>query len=129
MKRILSWSILVGFAVAQMAIIAPKFITTGSETMYMAIVAPITGPDAECGKAMVDGVTLMIDTREESGALGDRDIQLIIKDDKSDPQTAMAHAATLAQDEEKSLATNILSKIIRFFEITPNKPMPRSIAG
>ena len=100
MKRILSWSILIGFAVAQMAIIAPKFITSGSETMYMAVVGPMTGPDAERGKAMVDGATLMIDTLEKSGELGDRDIQLIIKDDKSDPQTAMEHAAALAQDEQ-----------------------------
>ena len=84
MKRILSWSILIGFAVAQMAIIAPKFITSGSETMYMAVVGPMTGPDAERGKAMVDGATLMIDTLEKSGELGDRDIQLIIKDDKSE---------------------------------------------
>jgi len=100
MKRILSWSILIGFAVAQMAIIAPKFITSGSETMYMAVVGPMTGPDAERGKAMVDGATLIIDTLEKSGELGDRDIQLIIKDDKSDPQTAMEHAAALAQDEQ-----------------------------
>lgn len=32
-------------------------------------------------------------------------------------------------DEEKSLAANILSKISRFFEITPDKPVPKSIAG
>jgi len=100
MKRILSWLVLIGFAVAQISIIAPKFITAGSETMYMAVVGPMTGPDAARGKAMVDGATLMIDTLEESGILGDRDIQLIVKDDQSNPQIAMEHAAALAQDEQ-----------------------------
>jgi hypothetical protein len=100
MKRILSWLLLIGFAVAQISIIAPKFITAGSETMYMAVVGPMTGPDAARGKAMVDGATLMIDTLGESGALGDRDIQLIVKDDQSNPQIAMEHAAALAQDEQ-----------------------------
>lgn len=100
MKRILSWCLLVGFAIAQMAIIAPKFITAGSETMYIAVVGPMTGPDAERGKAMVDGATLMVDTLEESGDLGDRDIELLVMDDKSDPQTAMEHAANIAQDDQ-----------------------------
>jgi ABC-type branched-subunit amino acid transport system substrate-binding protein len=100
MKRILSWLVLIGFAVAQISIIAPKFISAGSETMYMAVVGPMTGPDAARGKAMVDGATLMIDTLEESGILGDRDIQLIVKDDQSNPQIAMEHAAALAQDEQ-----------------------------
>lgn len=57
MKRIISWSILIGFAVAQMVIIAPKFITASSETMYMAVVGPMTGSDAAAeGEQQLDNI-------------------------------------------------------------------------
>lgn len=98
MGRIFYWVMFVGFAAANLMMVAPQLMSTSEETVRIAVVGPMSGPDADDGRDLVDGVRILVERLEQSGDLGARRIDLDIRDDANSPETAVQVARDLADE-------------------------------
>ena len=74
----------VALAVALLALPAVAQ-TTGANPVRIGVVGPFTGPSADFGVPMLNGVQLAVDEINAVGGYLGRPLQLVIKDDKADP--------------------------------------------
>ena len=65
----------------------------------IAIVAPLTGPEAEIGQEQVHAAQLAVNEINDHGGINDSPVQLLVLDDGNDPDTAMRQAQELSQNE------------------------------
>ncbi len=100
MKKILSWITVAVFAALQLALLAPDLLSSSSGTFKVAIVGPMSGADEAQGKAMLAGARKLIDTyNRERDTLTPR-VELVVFDDKNDPDLAKELAAEIADDPD-----------------------------
>lgn len=70
------------------------------EPVKIGLVAAITGPSALSGEAITRGLTVAIDEiNANGGVMGDRPIELVIRDDESTPAKGVAAARELIEQE------------------------------
>jgi len=100
LKELFAAAVLAVFLLGLLISVAPRLLTTSGETYYLGLVGPMSGTDAKQGKAMVAGARLLIERANASGELGEKHIELIIRDDKNDPETARKQALSLAQETD-----------------------------
>ena len=67
------------------------------EPISVGFAGVLTGPQADLGVAGRDGVILAVEQINEQGGINGRPIELIIKDDQGDPETARKVDAELAE--------------------------------
>ncbi len=99
-KELFALAMLTAFVLGLLVTVAPRLISAGGETVYLGLVGPMSGPDADLGQAMVAGASLMVERANASGELGQRRLELVIRDDKNDPETAKAQAVSLAEETD-----------------------------
>jgi branched-chain amino acid transport system substrate-binding protein len=69
-----------------------------TQTIRIAAVAPLTGPQADVGQDLLNGVRLAVDERNARGGVLGRQIELIVFDDAADPKEAVSVAHKIASD-------------------------------
>jgi len=95
MRRIL-WGVLAALSLAAEA-------QTGVQTLRIGVIGPFTGASADFGVPMLNGIKLAVDEINAVGGYLGRPLELVIKDDKADPNTGLA--AGQAMVGEKVAAT------------------------
>ncbi|MCB1987400.1 MAG: ABC transporter substrate-binding protein, partial [Burkholderiaceae bacterium] len=60
------------------------------------VIGPFTGPSSDFGKPMLQGIELAADEINAVGGYLGRPLQLVVKDDRGDPQTGLAASQELA---------------------------------
>lgn len=127
-------------------LIAPALVVTalfmgcfGSKAVTMAVVAPLTGDDAEEGKSIVNAVQLAVDEWNQKGGLFGKPIKLVSKDDKESPETAVTIANELSDDKVSAvighytsnctLAARDVYSIRKTLMITPSSTNPAITDG
>ncbi len=99
-KEILTWGVLVGFLVTMALMVAPRFVSSASQTLRIGLVGPMSGPDAKLGESMVAGANLVIERMNATAGDQQKRIELVIRDDKNDPETARQSAIELAEKSD-----------------------------
>lgn len=66
--------------------------------LKIGVIGPVTGPSSDFGNPMVNGVRLAIDEINAVGGYVGRPLQLVIKDDKGDPNAGLQGAQALAAE-------------------------------
>lgn len=66
--------------------------------LKIGLVGPITGPSSDFGVPMTNGVKLAVDEINAVGGYLGRPLQLVVKDDKGDPDTGRKAAEELARE-------------------------------
>ncbi len=95
--------------VAALAVLAgaPAAAAAGKGPIKVGFVAPLTGPFAEPGKAMVEGFTMYLD--EIGRQVAGRPVELIVEDDEGQPQVTLTKVRKLVEhDGVQMLAGNLL---------------------
>ncbi|MBK7898082.1 MAG: ABC transporter substrate-binding protein [Azonexus sp.] len=77
--------------------------TWGADPVRIAVTGPYSGPSAPMGQSMLAGVKLAADEINLGGGLFGRPLELVIKDDKGDPETAK-QVSTEAVRQDKVVA-------------------------
>ena len=73
------------------------------EYLYIAAVGPMSGPDADAGQDMIDGITLALDRSNEQGGANGKEIRLLTFDDQDDEDFARAAALDIAEQDRVTL--------------------------
>lgn len=71
-----------------------------SDTIYIGLAAPLTGDSAMYGETVRDGVSFAVDEINNAGGIDGKKIELVIQDDKGDPQEAAMVAQKLSEDQK-----------------------------
>ena len=79
--------------------------TEEKPTVKFGTAMPLTGPQAEMGKDLLNGITLAVEQVNNAGGILGHKIKLIAEDDQADPKTAVAVA-------NKFAATNDLFVVV-----------------
>jgi branched-chain amino acid transport system substrate-binding protein len=77
--------------------------SAGSNTLKIGIVFPLTGGSADFGQSSLNGIQLAVDEINELGGYLGRRFELLIKDDKSDPEIGIKASQELVK--EQAIAT------------------------
>lgn len=99
-KELFAWAMLAAFVVGTALTVAPNLVSPTTRTLYIGIAGPMSGPDAALGQAMVDGAQVLVDRTNFSGALGDKRLALMVRDDKNDPAVAERIAREFAEETD-----------------------------
>jgi len=74
------------------------------ETIYIAVVGPMSGPDASLGESMINGATHYLDHMHKNrNELPGKKIELLVYDDKNDEYTAKMIAAQIVNQKKAVL--------------------------
>ena len=73
------------------------------QEITIALAGPMSGKDRSQGEAMLQGARLCLDNLEKNGRLKNKEIKLLILDDKNDRATAQKIATQLTEDNEALL--------------------------
>lgn len=66
--------------------------------LYIGLAAPLTGDSAMYGETVRDGVAFAVDQINTAGGINGQQLELVIQDDKGDPQEAAMVAQKLSED-------------------------------
>ncbi len=69
-------------------------------TLYIGLAAPLTGDSAMYGETVRDGVVYAVDEINAAGGINGQQIELIMEDDKGDPQEAAMVAQKLSENQD-----------------------------
>ncbi|MBF0283283.1 MAG: ABC transporter substrate-binding protein [Magnetococcales bacterium] len=104
MTRKLIIALLVVVAVAVVAVLTTKSFSGGKkDTYFLGLAAPLTGEFKDAGLSMKRGVALAVKEMQESGELGDLNLELQVGDDQSvvgDAKNAVQVAKELTSNEK-----------------------------
>ena len=82
--------------------------SSAAEELRMGLIAPMTGPFAQVGKDMVDGINMYLE--ERSGDFAGAKVKLIVEDSQAKPDTAVTKAKKLTlQDKVHMLVGGVLA--------------------
>lgn len=98
MPNIIRSSLLAG-AVAMIAVIPAK----AQETVKLGLVAAMSGQSAKSGEAIVRGLSLAIDEINAAGGLLGKKVELLVRDDESNPAKGVIAARELVQREKVAM--------------------------
>ena len=85
------------FALASFA--QPSLAQSGVQPLRIGVIGPFTGASADFGVPMLNGIKLAVDEINAVGGYLGRPLELVIKDDKADPETGLAHAKAMAGEK------------------------------
>jgi branched-chain amino acid transport system substrate-binding protein len=93
----LSRRMLLAGAALSLSLAAPAF---ADDTIKFGLVAAMSGQSAKSGEAIVRGLSLAIDEINASGGLLGRKVELLVRDDESNPAKGVIAARELVQREK-----------------------------
>src|ERR1044071_8373787 len=69
-----------------------------SSTIRIAAIAPTTGPQAEVGQDLINGIKIAVDERNAKGGILGKKVELVVFDDTADPKEAVSVAHKITSD-------------------------------
>jgi branched-chain amino acid transport system substrate-binding protein len=85
------------FALALCLVISPAFAQTN--TFRLGVVGPFTGPSADFGMPMLQGIQLAVEEINAVGGYLGRPLELVIKDDKANPDEGLKQSQALIAEK------------------------------
>ena len=103
-----------GLAVlATVAGFATPITARAQETMKLGLVAAMSGQSAKSGEAIVRGLSIALDEINAKGGVLGRKLELVVRDDESNPAKGVVAARELVQREKVVAMFGGLDKIGR----------------
>ena len=100
LNKILVLLLVLGLAVAGTGCGGNGEQSDAADTLYIGLAAPLTGESAMYGETVRDGVVFAIDEINDAGGINGMQIELVIEDDKGDPQEAAMVAQKLSENQK-----------------------------
>lgn len=72
--------------------------TSAMAPLLIGVIGPLTGPSADFGVPMLNGVKLALEEINSFGGYLGRPLELVVKDDKADPQIGLQRSEELAKE-------------------------------
>ena len=94
MRRIPAWLAIAAGAWTLVA--TPLLHAQEGNVVRVGVIGPFTGPSSDFGKPMLQGIELAVEEINAVGGYVGRPLQLVIKDDRGDPQTGLTASQELA---------------------------------
>jgi branched-chain amino acid transport system substrate-binding protein len=69
------------------------------QPLRIGVIGPFTGASADFGVPMLNGIRLAVDEINAVGGYLGRPLEIVVKDDKADPETGLAHAKAMAAEK------------------------------
>lgn len=88
----------VGAALAALCLATPA-LSLAQQTLRIGVIGPFSGASADFGVPMLNGIKLAVDEINAVGGYLGRPLELVVKDDKADPDQGLAHAKALAGEK------------------------------
>ena len=85
------------FALALCLVISPAFAQTN--TFRLGVIGPFTGPSADFGMPMLQGIQLAVEEINAVGGYLGRPLELVIKDDKANPDEGLKQSQALIAEK------------------------------
>ncbi|MGS2743519.1 ABC transporter substrate-binding protein [Halomonas sp. LS-001] len=95
-KSIKQWLI----PLTTVGLIASSGITQAENTLKVGLVAALSGQSAKSGEAITRGLTIAIDEINANGGILGREVELLRRDDESNPNKGLLAARELVQNED-----------------------------
>lgn len=98
-----TWSrrfIIAGLSVTGLALLGAQNIALAEEPIKVGLVAALSGQSAKSGEAITRGLTIAIDEINNAGGIKGRKIELVARDDESNPGKGLLAARELVQREK-----------------------------
>lgn len=92
--------VLAGISTAALALSAPFSLVQAQETIKVGLVAALSGQSAKSGEAITRGLTIAIDEVNAAGGVNGKKLQLVSRDDESNPGKGLLAARELVQREK-----------------------------
>src|SRR6195256_3784701 len=93
----ISRRLLLAGAALSLTVVAPAF---ADDTIKLGLVAAMSGQSAKSGEAIVRGLSLAIDEINAKGGLLGKKVELLARDDESNPAKGVIAARELVQREQ-----------------------------
>lgn len=98
-----SWTrrlVLAGISTAALALSAPFDLAQAQETIKVGLVAALSGQSAKSGEAITRGLSIAIDEVNAAGGINGKKLELVSRDDESNPGKGLLAARELVQREK-----------------------------
>ena len=105
---------LVALAVVLVALVAPSRHADGADkgAIKIGFMAPMTGPAAQVGKDMINGLTMYFD--EIGHQIAGRKVEVIVEDNQGKADVALSKLRKLAESDQVHLLTGVLNAHIGY---------------
>ncbi len=95
--------------------------TPGADKIRIGLVFPLTGGSADMGNSARIGAEVAVQEINQVGGYLGRHLELVVRDDKADPDTGLKHAQDLVQKEKVTATigycnTGVAMKALDFFQ-------------
>lgn len=90
--RAAAWCLAVG---ALWAVLTPWALAQSAPTLKIGVIGPFSGPSSDFGNPMIDGIRLAVEEINAVGGYVGRPLELVVRDDKGDPDTGRKGAQEL----------------------------------
>jgi branched-chain amino acid transport system substrate-binding protein len=91
-----------------------------SNTLRVGVIGPFTGPSADFGVPMLNGIQLAVDEINAVGGFLGRPLELVIKDDKANPDEGLKQSQALAAEKVAAVIgfcnTGVAAKSLEVFQ-------------
>jgi branched-chain amino acid transport system substrate-binding protein len=91
-----------------------------SNTLRVGVIGPFTGPSADFGVPMLNGIQLAVDEINAVGGFLGRPLELVIKDDKANPDEGLKQSQALATEKVAAVIgfcnTGVAAKSLEVFQ-------------
>lgn len=91
-QRAAAWCLAVG---ALWAVLTPWALAQSAPTLKIGVIGPFSGPSSDFGNPMIDGIRLAVEEINAVGGYVGRPLELVVRDDKGDPDTGRKGAQEL----------------------------------
>jgi branched-chain amino acid transport system substrate-binding protein len=94
--------------------------TADTNTFRIGVIGPFTGPSADFGLPMLQGIQLAVDEINAVGGYLGRSLELVVKDDKANPDEGLAQSQALVADKVSAVIgfcnTGVAAKSVETFQ-------------
>jgi branched-chain amino acid transport system substrate-binding protein len=95
-------------------------VSADSATLRIGVIGPFTGPSADFGLPMLQGIQLAVDEINAVGGYLGRPLELVVKDDKANPDEGLAQSQALVADKVSAVIgfcnTGVAAKSLDIFQ-------------
>jgi ABC-type branched-subunit amino acid transport system substrate-binding protein len=92
------WAVAALALLGGLALLAWLGVRSPSDRLYLAVVAPLTGPSAAAGEEITESIRLATERLNAEGGIGGRPVELLVYDDQNDVELAQLRAEEIVRD-------------------------------
>ena len=101
-------------------LIACASVFAQNQTLKIGVIGPFTGPSADFGNPMLNGIKLAVDEINAVGGFLGRPLELIVKDDKANPDEGLKQSQALIAEKVSTVVgfcnTGVAAKFLETFQ-------------